>query len=84
MIRLHRNAAVIVAGDEEAMRELAAAAEACPALGPRLSPTVAWVDHHRVAALGDHLRRAGYSLRLVRDEDPRDETGEPGRNRTGQ
>ncbi len=70
MIRLHKHAAYLVAGDEEALAELTALESVRPAIGPSIAPTIAWVDHHRVAALREALRQAGYLPRVAADGTP--------------
>lgn len=34
-------------------------------IGPRLSATVAWIDHRRVEALREALTRAGFTPRVT-------------------
>jgi hypothetical protein len=70
MIRLHKHAAFLMVGDVEALAELAAIQGVRSTIGPKLSSTVAWVDHHRVGTLQEALRQAGYLPRLRRDETP--------------
>ncbi len=79
MIRLHRHAALLVASDEEALAELNALQSVRPAIGPKLSPIACWVDHHRVPALREALRQAGYLPQVTVDgPSPADEGGGAG------
>lgn len=80
MIRLHKHAAVLVAKSEEALSDLAHAESVRPLIGPPLSTTAAWIDHQRVEELRSLLKRAGYTPRLIVEEDAtsgqaRDEPG---------
>jgi hypothetical protein len=76
MIRLHKHAVFLVVSDGEALAELIATQGVGSAIGPKLSPTVAWVDHRRVEALREALRQAGYLARSRTDETP--DAGESG------
>jgi hypothetical protein len=69
MLRLHKHAAILTAKDEEALSELLHAEHARPLIGPLLSPRAVWVDHQRVEELRDLLKRAGYTPRLIAEED---------------
>jgi hypothetical protein len=69
MIRLHKHAAILIAKSEEALSDLAHAENVRPFIGPRLSTTAAWIDHQRVEELRDLLNRAGYTPRLIVEED---------------
>jgi len=67
MIRVHRHAAFLVSKEPDALAELLATESARPCLGPRLSPTVAWVDPRRVDTLREALVKAGYAPKVSRD-----------------
>jgi len=67
MIRLHKHAAVLAVKDAEVLDELLETERVSPCIGPRLSPTVAWVDHQRVNVLRESLTRAGYTPKVTRD-----------------
>jgi hypothetical protein len=70
VIRLHKHAAYLTASDEEAWAELAGLESLRSAIGPPIAPTIAWVDHHRVAVLREALRQAGYLPRVATDGTP--------------
>jgi len=59
----------MIAKHEEALSELLHADAARLFVGPLLSPQAAWVDHQRVEELRDLLTRAGYTPRLMAEED---------------
>ena len=67
MIRLHRHAALLVTKEPEALAELLATESARPCIGPRLSPTAAWIDHRRVHVLREALVKAGYTPKVTGD-----------------
>jgi len=70
MIRLHKHAAFLMVNDRGALAELIATQGVRSAIGPQLSATVAWLDHHRLEALREALRQAGYRPRSRTDETP--------------
>jgi len=67
MICVHQHAAILVSKEPEALAELLATETTRPCLGPRLSPTVVWVDHRRVDVLREALLQAGYAPKVTRD-----------------
>ena len=67
MIRVHRHAALLITKDPEALAELTETESARPCIGPRLAPTVAWIDHRRVDALREALVKAGYTPKMTGD-----------------
>ncbi len=69
MIRLHKHAAIVVAESEDALSDLMHAHSARSLIGPLLSPKAVWVDHQRTEELRDLLKRAGYTPRLIVEED---------------
>jgi len=69
MIRLHKHAAILVTKEPEALAELLATESARTYIGPRLSSTVAWIDHRRVDTLREALVRAGYTPRVTQDSE---------------
>ena len=74
MIRLHKGAALLITKDAEALAEALATGSGRSCIGPRISPTVAWVDHRRLGTLRQALTQAGYTPRMTRDSDePQDE-----------
>jgi hypothetical protein len=75
VIRFHRHAALLITKEPEALAELTETQSARSCIGPRLSPTVAWIDHRRVDALREALVRAGYTPRLEGDGNDREPCG---------
>ncbi len=69
MIRLHKHAAILIAKSEEALSDLLHAEHARSLIGPLLSPEAAWLDHQRIDELRALLKRAGYTPRLIVEED---------------
>ncbi len=69
MIKLHKNAAVLVTRDDDALAEAQATDAGRLCIGPRLSSTVAWIDHRRVETLREGLSRAGFTPRITTDDD---------------
>ncbi|MBM3472928.1 MAG: hypothetical protein FJX75_06660 [Armatimonadetes bacterium] len=67
MIRFHQHAALLITKDAEALTELTETDSARSCIGPRLSPTVAWIDHRRVDVLREALARAGYAPKMARN-----------------
>jgi hypothetical protein len=67
VIRVHRNAALLLSAQPEALGELFATETMRVCLGPRLSSTAAWVDHQRIGLLREALLQAGYAPRVAAD-----------------
>ncbi|MGQ9732708.1 MAG: hypothetical protein ACUVX8_15735 [Candidatus Zipacnadales bacterium] len=65
MIRLHKHAALLVTKDVEALSELLEMDTIRLCLGPKLSPTVTWIDHRQFDKLHEMLLRAGYTPKVV-------------------